>query len=82
MVIVIQKVNIIMKRSLCLNGGEKGKSYLKVFPNGEASVMKFYIKDMKTDISNNKDLSINYLIAGEYKIEEIDRLNSDLSTMR
>lgn len=67
--------------TICLNGGEKGKYYLKVFPNGEASVMKFYIKDMKTDISNNKDLSINYLVAGEYKIEELDRLNSDLSTI-
>ena len=67
--------------TICLNGGEKGKYYLKVFPNGESSVMKFYIKDMKTDISNNKDLSINYLVAGEYKIEELDSLNSDLSTI-
>lgn len=67
--------------TICLNGGDKGKYYLNVSPNGKTSVMKFYIKDMKTDISNNKDLSINYLVAGEYKIEEIDRLNSDLSTI-
>ena len=69
------------KFTICLNGGDKGKYYLNVSPNGKTSVMKFYIKDMKTDISNNKDLSINYLVAGEYKIEEIDRLNSDLSTI-
>ncbi|EGT0696040.1 VWA domain-containing protein [Clostridium perfringens] len=67
--------------TICLNGGDKGKYYLNVSPNGKTSVMKFYIKDMKTDISNNKDLSINYLVAGEYKIEELDRLNSDLSTI-
>lgn len=67
--------------TICLNGGEKGKYYLKVFPNGESSVMKFYIKDRETDIDNNKDLSINYLVAGEYKIEELGSLNSYLSTI-
>lgn len=67
--------------TICLDGGDKGKYYLKISPNGKVAIMKFYMRDKDTDISNNKDVSKNYLIAGEYKIEELDSLNCNLSNI-
>lgn len=67
--------------TICLDGGDKGKYYLKISPNGKAAIMNFYMRDKDTDISNNKDVSKNYLIAGEYKIEELDSLNCNLSNV-
>lgn len=68
--------------TVCLDGGNKGKYYLKVSPNGKSTIMNFYMKDTETDISNNNDLSKNYLTSGEYKIEELDSLNYDLSSIK
>ncbi|MDK0750925.1 VWA domain-containing protein [Clostridium perfringens] len=68
--------------TVCLDGGNKGKYYMKIFPNGKAALMKFFIRDTKTDISNNKDLSKNYLIAGEYKIKEMGSLNNNLISIK
>lgn len=68
--------------TVCLDGGSKGKYYLNIAPNGKAALMKFFIRDTKTDISNNKDFSKNYLIAGEYKITEIDSLNNNLISIK
>ncbi|MGM8251454.1 vWA domain-containing protein [Clostridium perfringens] len=67
--------------TICLDGGDKGKYYLKISPNGKAAIMNFYMRDKDTDISNNKGVSKNYLIAGEYKIEELDSLNCNLSNV-
>ncbi|EGT3601076.1 vWA domain-containing protein [Clostridium perfringens] len=68
--------------TVCLDGGNKGKYYMKISPNGKSALMKFFIRDTKTDISNNKDLSKNYLIAGEYKITEIGALNNNLISIK
>ncbi|UXZ08769.1 hypothetical protein F1B95_07865 [Clostridium perfringens] len=61
---------------------EAKEYYLNIAPNGKATLMKFFIRDTKTDISNNKDFSKNYLIAGEYKITEIDSLNNNLISIK
>lgn len=68
--------------TICLDGGSKGKYYLKITPNGETNVMNFYMRDSETDISNNTDTSKNYLMVGEYKIIELDSLNYDLDSIK
>lgn len=67
--------------TICLDGGERGKYYIKVVGNGQTNTLSAYLKDENTDISNNKDTSKNYLLAGEYKIEEIDSLGYDISNI-
>ncbi|MDZ5254345.1 vWA domain-containing protein [Clostridium sp. LIBA-8841] len=67
--------------TICLDGGDKGKYYLKVVGNGQNNTLDVYLKDENTDISNNKDMSKNYLLAGEYKVEEIDSLGYDIDNI-
>ena len=40
--------------------------------------MSFYLKDKNTDISNNTDISKNYINVGTYNIEEIVPMNYEL----
>ncbi|MGG5460609.1 VWA domain-containing protein [Clostridium sp. B9] len=68
--------------TICLDGGEKGKYYIKVKANGQAKTMNFYMRDKDTDISNNKDTSLNYLMVGDYTVKELDSLNCDTKSIK
>lgn len=69
--------------TVCIDGGELGKYYLKVDGNGNAKVLDFYMRDENTDISNNTDTKKGYLKVTEssenkriYKVSEIDTMDS------
>ncbi len=47
--------------TVCIDGGDLGKYYLKVDGNGNAKVLDFYMRDENTDISNNTDTKKGYL---------------------
>lgn len=67
--------------TICLDGGVNGKYYFKIPANGEKIHMNAYLKDKKTDTSNNTDTSKNYLIAGKYKVTELDSLSYTLNSI-
>ena len=74
--------------TVCIDGGELGKYYLKVDGNGNAKVLDFYMRDENTDISNNTDTKKGYLKVTEssenkriYKVSEIDTMDSETKSI-
>ncbi|XZH68247.1 vWA domain-containing protein [Clostridium perfringens] len=74
--------------TVCIDGGELGKYYLKVDGNGNAKVLDFYMRDENTDISNNTDTEKGYLKVTEssenkriYKVSEIDTMDSETKSI-
>lgn len=74
--------------TVCIDGGDLGKYYLKVDGNGNAKVLDFYMKDENTDISNNTDTEKGYLKVTEssenkriYKVSEIDTMDSETKSI-
>lgn len=70
--------------TVCIDGGDLGKYYLKVDGNGNTKVLDFYMRDENTDISNNTDTKKGYLKVTEssenkriYKVSEIDTMDSE-----
>ncbi|WP_415346361.1 vWA domain-containing protein, partial [Clostridium perfringens] len=47
--------------TVCIDGGDLGKYYLKVDGNGNSKILDFYMRDENTDISNNNDNKKGYL---------------------
>lgn len=74
--------------TVCIDGGDLGKYYLKVDGNGNAKVLDFYMRDENTDISNNTDNKKGYLKVTEssenkriYKVSEIDTMDSQTKSI-
>ncbi|ELC8413654.1 VWA domain-containing protein [Clostridium perfringens] len=74
--------------TVCIDGGDLGKYYLKVDGNGNAKVLDFYMRDENTDISNNTDTKKGYLKVTEssenkriYKVSEIDTMDSETKSI-
>ncbi|WP_243289477.1 vWA domain-containing protein [Clostridium perfringens] len=74
--------------TVCIDGGDLGKYYLKVDGNGNAKVLDFYMRDENTDISNNTDTEKGYLKVTEssenkriYKVSEIDTMDSETKSI-
>lgn len=74
--------------TVCIDGGDLGKYYLKVDGNGNAKVLDFYMRDENTDISNNNDTKKGYLKVTEssenkriYKVSEIDTMDSETKSI-
>ncbi|MDU6896423.1 vWA domain-containing protein [Clostridium perfringens] len=74
--------------TVCIDGGDLGKCYLKVDGNGNAKVLDFYMRDENTDISNNTDTKKGYLKVTEssenkriYKVSEIDTMDSETKSI-
>ncbi len=65
--------------SIALDGlnSDIGKINVNLKAN-EKKVMKFYLKDKDTDISNNKDILKNYINVGTYNIKEVIPMNYEL----
>ncbi len=74
--------------TVCIDGGDLGKYYLKVDGNGNTKVLDFYMRDENTDISNNTDTKKGYLKVTEssenkriYKVSEIDTMDSETKSI-
>lgn len=74
--------------TVCIDGGDLGKYYLKVDGNGNAKVLDFYMRDENTDISNNTDTKKGYLKVTEssenkriYRVSEIDTMDSETKSI-
>lgn len=71
--------------TVCIDGGDLGKYYLKVDGNGNAKVLDFYMRDENTDISNNKDNKLGYLKVTEgkklYKVNDISTMDSEIKSI-
>uniref|UniRef100_UPI0039E90C28 vWA domain-containing protein n=1 Tax=Clostridium perfringens TaxID=1502 RepID=UPI0039E90C28 len=74
--------------TVCIDGGDLGKYYLKVDGNGNAKVLDFYMRDENTDISNNTDTKKGYLKVTEnsenkriYKVSGIDTMDSETKSI-
>ncbi|HAT4224201.1 vWA domain-containing protein [Clostridium perfringens] len=74
--------------TVCIDGGDLGKYYLKVDGNGNAKVLDFYMRDENTDISNNNDTKKGYLKVTEssenkriYRVSEIDTMDSETKSI-
>ncbi|EJT6498953.1 VWA domain-containing protein [Clostridium perfringens] len=74
--------------TVCIDGGDLGKYYLKVDGNGNTKVLDFYMRDENTDISNNTDTEKGYLKVTEssenkriYKVSEIDTMDSETKSI-
>ncbi|CUP48151.1 von Willebrand factor A [Clostridium baratii] len=63
--------------SISLDGGEVGELNVNL-KNKESKTMSFYLKDKNTDISNNTDISKNYVNVGTYNIKELVPMNYEL----
>ena len=63
--------------SISLDGKDIGKLNVSL-KNKESKTMSFYLKGKNTDISNNKDISKNYINVGTYNIEELVPMNYEL----
>ncbi|AQM60676.1 VWA domain-containing protein [Clostridium baratii] len=63
--------------SISLDGKDIGELNVSL-KNKESKTMSFYLKGKNTDISNNKDMSKNYINAGSYDVEEIVPMNYEL----
>lgn len=63
--------------SISLDGGNIGELNVNL-KNKESKIMSFYLKGKNTDISNNKDMSKNYINVGTYNVEEIVPMNYEL----
>lgn len=63
--------------SISLDGKDIGELNVNL-KNKESKTMSFYLKGKNTDISNNKDISKNYINIGSYNVEEIVPMNYEL----
>ncbi|OPF50650.1 hypothetical protein BH721_07680 [Clostridium baratii] len=63
--------------SISLDGKDIGELNVNL-KNNESKMMSFYLKGKNTDISNNKDMSKNYINVGTYNVEEIVPMNYEL----
>lgn len=63
--------------SISLDGKDIGELNVNL-KNKESKTMSFYLKGKNTDISNNKDMSKNYINVGTYNVEEIVPMNYEL----
>ncbi|WWU64293.1 vWA domain-containing protein [Clostridium baratii] len=63
--------------SILLDGKDIGELNVNL-KNKESKIMSFYLKGKNTDISNNKDMSKNYINVGTYNVEEIVPMNYEL----
>lgn len=74
--------------TVCIDGGDLGKYYLKVDGNGNAKILDFYMRDENTDISNNNDNKKGYLKVTEdlenkriYKVSELNTMDSEIKSI-
>lgn len=74
--------------TVCIDGGDLGKYYLKVDGNGNAKILDFYMRDENTDISNNNDNKKGYLNVTEnlenkriYKVSELNTMDSETKSI-
>lgn len=74
--------------TVCIDGGDLGKYYLKVDGNGNAKILDFYMRDENTDISNNNDNKKGYLKVMEnlenkriYKVSELNTMDSETKSI-
>ncbi|WP_255993647.1 vWA domain-containing protein [Clostridium perfringens] len=74
--------------TVCIDGGDLGKYYLKVDGNGNAKILDFYMRDENTDISNNNDNKKGYLKVIEdlenkriYKVSELNTMDSEIKSI-
>lgn len=74
--------------TVCIDGGDLGKYYLKVDGNGNAKILDFYMRDENTDISNNNDNKKGYLKVTEnlenkriYKVSELNTMDSETKSI-
>lgn len=72
--------------TVCIDGGDLGKYYLKV--DGNAKILDFYMRDENTDISNNNDNKKGYLKVTEnlenkriYKVSELNTMDSETKSI-
>ncbi|MGV3220038.1 VWA domain-containing protein [Clostridium baratii] len=63
--------------SISLDGKDIGELNVNL-KNKESKTMSFYLKGKNTDISNNKDMSKNYINVGTYNVEELVPMNYEL----
>lgn len=61
--------------SILGNSGSQNHKYTVDLNGNMETSMPFYLKDEKTDISSNKDFSMNYFTEGLYGVEEIVPMN-------
>lgn len=61
--------------SMIGNSGSQNHKYTVDLNGNMETSMSFYLRGEKTDISNNKDFSMNYFTEGLYDIEEIVPMN-------
>lgn len=66
------KVNPNDKFSISIVGDEK---YTVDLTGNSKQSLEFYLKGKDTDISNNKDISLNYFTEGLYSVEELVPMN-------
>lgn len=64
--------------SISLDGGDIGELNVNLKDKEPAKRMDFYLKGKNTDISNNTDISKNYINAGTYNIKELVPMNYEL----
>ncbi|WP_415336004.1 vWA domain-containing protein [Clostridium perfringens] len=74
--------------TVCIDGGDLGKYYLKVDGNGNSKILDFYMRDENTDISNNNDNKKGYLKVTEdlenkriYKVSELNTMDSETKSI-
>ncbi|EOU1113486.1 VWA domain-containing protein [Clostridium perfringens] len=74
--------------TVCIDGGDLGKYYLKVDGNGNTKILDFYMRDENTDISNNNDNKKGYLKVTEdlenkrvYTVSEINTMDSETKSI-
>lgn len=74
--------------TVCIDGGDLGKYYLKVDGNGNAKILDFYMRDENTDISNNNDNKKGYLKVTKnlenkriYKVSELNTMDSETKSI-
>lgn len=74
--------------TVCIDGGDLGKYYLKVDGNGNAKILDFYMRDENTDISNNNENKKGYLKVTEdlenkriYKVSELNTMDSETKSI-
>lgn len=61
--------------SILGNSGSQNHKYTVDLNGNRETSMPFYLRDEKTDISSNKDFSMNYFTEGLYGVEEIVPMN-------
>lgn len=67
--------NDIFSISILGNSGSQNHKYTVDLNGNMETSMPFYLRSEKTDISSNKDFSMNYFTEGLYDVEEIVPMN-------